>query len=76
MTGPTELEIGSEVRVTGERGQYTVKYIRTEADGGIVVTVFGGDRDPGGRRSMRSFYKDRVRPVGRKRPKVDDEDDR
>jgi hypothetical protein len=62
------LEAGEEVIVKGERGVFTVRSIRNEKDGD-VIGVFGGDRNPLGRRSFRFFTADRVRRVPTKRSK-------
>ena len=65
----TELQNNHPVTVAGERGPY--KFVRiNESDGS--VTVYGGDKDPGGRNSMRTFVAERITvlPI----PKTEDSD--
>jgi hypothetical protein len=68
------LEVGDEVLVTGEQGVFTVRNIREERDG-TVIGVYGGSRNPLGRRAFRFFTVDRVRraPVKRTRKGGDEE---
>jgi hypothetical protein len=51
----TVPEIGQVVTVRGVRGEYKVRSLWTEPDGTVTVTVWGGDRNPLGHRSFRSF---------------------
>jgi hypothetical protein len=65
----TEVQRGHPVTVAGERGPY--KFVKiNDSDGS--VTVFGGDKDPGGKNSMRTFVAERVTvlPI----PKPEDSD--
>lgn len=53
----TEIQRGHPVNVAGERGPY--KFVKiNESDGS--VTVYGGDKDPGGKNSMRTFVSERI----------------
>lgn len=62
-----ELVKGDQVKVTGERGEFTVMSTKTEGDGRIVVTVWGG---AGGRQSIRTFYRERVKQPKKRRRDV------
>ena len=53
----TELQKGNSVTVAGERGPFTFVKIN-ESDNS--VTVYGGDKDPGGKNAMRTFASERV----------------
>jgi hypothetical protein len=62
-TNWTDIEPGTEVRVSGVTGVFIFK---SERNG--EVTVWGGSKDPGGIRMFRTFLADRVRVY---RPRVD-----
>jgi hypothetical protein len=65
----TEVQRNHPVTVAGERGPY--KFVKiNESDNS--VTVYGGDKDPGGKNSMRTFVMERVTPLPV--PKTSDED--
>jgi hypothetical protein len=53
----TEVQKDHPVTVAGERGPY--KFVRINENDGSV-TVYGGDKDPGGRNSMRTFVAERI----------------
>lgn len=69
MGTTTEVKIGSRVirsgqvvKITGERGLFTVQGFDTDAG---TVDVYGGTPGPKGRRMFRTFYTSRIgaRPV-------------
>jgi hypothetical protein len=53
-----EIEKGHPLKVVGERGPFKFIKINEEDDS---VTVWGGDKDPNGYNSMRTFTSDRIK---------------
>lgn len=65
----TELQKGNPVTVAGERGPFTFVRINESDDS---VTVYGGDKDPGGKNAMRTFVKERVESLPIEKPSDED----
>lgn len=65
----TDVQRGHPVKVAGERGPF--KFVRiNESDNS--VTVYGGDKDPGGKNSMRTFVMERVTALPIQKPSDED----
>lgn len=60
------------VKITGERGVYTfIGYCERNETGESWVALFGGDKDPNGRRGFRYVNPSRVKRIGKRRKNVD-----
>lgn len=56
----TVIEIGDQVRIVGQRGQY--KVVRMDNSDGSYL-LWGGDKNPNGKQGYRSIKPDRLRKV-------------
>ena len=64
----TEIGKGHPVTVAGTRGTWTFVSINSSDES---VNVWGGDRDPNGKRAMRTFTEDRVTVLPAPKPRDD-----
>jgi hypothetical protein len=59
---------GDEIKISGERGWFSfVGFCKNEESGQSWVAVFGGDKDPGGRRQFRYVAPDRIKHAKRRK---------